>query len=181
MYFQPGDLGCLDRTNEPFLNYHDGKLTWSSNFGLSSVTWWILKHCGISVFGPSPQTLNFTVDMDHLIHVQRENLNSYWASWTTRLDGILALLSDWGIQWTVLGVLRQFYTIRKHQITSKTKAGEYAIAWMPDRWHLIIREALALRGDPKQSYYYSRMKRAVDAFRFPKYVIKSCNEYLDAG
>ena len=179
MYFQARDLGCLDGEVEPFLNYHDGKLKWADRFGLSSVTWWILKHCGIAVFGPPVQSLTFTVDMDELIRRQRENLNSYWASWTTRPDGILALLSDWGIQWTVLGVLRQFYTIHERQITSKTKAGEYALGCVPDRWHPIIREAIALREEPKRSYYGSRIRRAREAYGFLQYMIRSCNDYLD--
>jgi hypothetical protein len=176
MYFQAGDLGCLDQSREPFLNYHDGKLKWSDHFGLSSVTWWILKNHGIALFGPSPQTLDINVNMDHLIQVQRENLNTYWASWTTRLDGILALVSDWGIQWTVLGVLRQFYTIRERQITSKIQAGKYALALMPDCWHPIIHEAIAMREEPRLSRYHSRLKRAFDGFRFLKYAIKTCNE-----
>lgn len=179
MYFQASDLGCSDQEVEPFLSYHVGRLKWSDRFGLSSVTWWILKNRGIALFGPQPQTLSYTVDMNDLIQKQRENMNTYWASWTKRLRRRLALLSDWGIEWTVLGVLRQFYTIRERNIISKTAAGEYALACVPERWHAIIREAIALREDPKGSFYRSRVRRSNEAVGFIKYIIRSCTE--DAG
>jgi hypothetical protein len=57
---------------------------------------------------PASPSLTFAVDFEELLRTQVENL-----------------LSDWGVQWAVLGVLRQFYTLREGRITSKTKAGEY--------------------------------------------------------
>jgi hypothetical protein len=179
-YFQHSDLGCLNEAIQPHLNYHDGKLMWSSRFNLSEITWWILKNHGIAVFGPPPQSLNYTVDMDNLVQNQLENMNTYWASYTTRLDGLLALLTDWGIQWTVLGVLRQYYTIHERQIICKIKAGESALVSYPDRWHRIIQEAIALRENPRRSLYRSRIKRAENAHRFLKYTIRTCNDYLDS-
>lgn len=175
-YFQPGDLGCLEHTSEPFLNYQDGKLYWADQFGLSSVTWWILKNRGIAVLGPDPLTLPFNVDMEHVIRIQHENMNAYWARWTRQPVRVVALISDWGVQWTVLGVLRQFYTLRERQITSKVQAGEYALTCLPTCWHAIIREAIALRETPSRSCYRSRLKRAGEAFRLVNYVIKTCNE-----
>jgi hypothetical protein len=176
MYFQARDLGCKEHTHDPFPNFHDGRLNWAYHFELSSVTWWILKNRAIAVFGPPTSSLPIAVDMDHLIDVQQKNLNTYWAGWTKRPGRILVLTSDWGIQWSVLGVLRQFYTIREHQITSKIKAGEYGLSCLPERWHAIIREAIAIRQASRLSYYRSRIKRAFDAFHFIKYVIQSCKE-----
>jgi hypothetical protein len=49
-------------------------------------------------------------------------MNTYWARFTTDPRYIAWLLADYGIQWTVLGVLRQFYTFREHAITSKVGA-----------------------------------------------------------
>jgi hypothetical protein len=181
MYFQPGDIGCLEKTKEPFLVFHDGKLKTSNRFELSSVTWWILKYHGIAVFGAPPESLNLEMDMEHLIQVQQENLNTYWASWTKRPSRMLSLASDWWLQWTVLGVVRQFHTIHKRRITSKVKAGEYACSYLPENWHPIIREAMALRENPKRRIYQSRIRRAIDAFQLIKYVIRSCNEFLGAA
>lgn len=181
LYLQGQDLGRLDHRADPFPAYHDGRLAWSDHFELSSVTWWILKNHGIAVFGLPPQTLGITVDMEHLIRLQHKNLNTYWASWTTRPDRILVLLSDWGVQWTVLSVLRQFYTIRERKITSKIKAGEYALSCLPVRWHRIIRDAIILREAPKPDYHHSRIRRAKDTFDLIRYVIGTCNEFSEAG
>jgi hypothetical protein len=174
MYFQSENLGRQVPYIGSFLHYHDGKLDWSDQFDLSAVTWWILKKHGISVFGPAPQELPYSVDMDDLIQKQRENLASYWAGWTTRPGRIAALYSDWGIEWAVLGVLRPFYTIRERSITSKIKAGQYALGCLPLRWHRIIREAVRLRKAPAPSHYRTRIGRAIDAWCLLNHVIGAC-------
>jgi len=176
-YLQPGDLGCFEGDVEPFPALHDGRLGLSNRFELNGVTWWVLKQRGLALFGPPPQSLPIQVDWERLIARMRENLNTYWAGWTrwTRQPRrMVLLLSDWGIQWTVLGVLRQFYTFRENDITSKTAAGEYALACLPARWQPLVREAINLRqGDPARSYR-SRLGRAIDARRFLKYIIREC-------
>ena len=180
-YLQAAAIGCLDDEVGPFLKYHDGKIEWDDCFGLSSVTWWILKEKGIAVFGPPPQELAFTVDLDCLLRGQLENLNSYWATWISRPVRLATLLSDWGVQWTVLGVLRQFYTLRERQIVSKTEAGKYAMACLPQRWERIIAEAIALRESLPRSQYRSRILRAGETYGFLKYMIHVCNHSLEAS
>jgi hypothetical protein len=105
----------------------------------------------------------------------RENLNSYWASWTKRPGRILALYSDWGIQWAVLGVLRQFYTFNERSITTKIRAGQYALGCLPGRWHKLIREAIDIRHGKKESAYRLRISRMIEAVIFLKYIIQLCN------
>jgi hypothetical protein len=151
MYLQAADLGRLENDPEPFPAYHDGKIKWTRQFELNPVTWWILKNRGIPVIDPSSQDLPFTVDWNGLISWMHGNLNSYWVSWTVRPARILALLSDYSIQWAVLGVLRQFYTFRENQITSKTKAGEHALVCLPNHRHQITQEAIAIREGSKIS------------------------------
>ncbi len=169
------DLNTLDEVDaHPY--YHDGKLRLDGHFEIHSVEGWILKNYGIAIMGPEPQTLPFTVDWDLLIEKMRENLNTYWESWTRRLDGFLVMLSDWGIQWTVLGVLRQFYSFREHMITTKARAGEYALTCLPARWHPLIQEALNIREGKKASAYRFRIMRTLEAVRFLKFIIQTCNE-----
>lgn len=180
-YFQASDLGRVDDEVSPFLNYHDGKLEWCRRLGLGPVTWWILKEKGIALFGPPVEELAITLDMDRLLQGQLENLNSYWAGWVNRPGRLAVLLSDWGVQWTVLGVLRQFYTLREHKIISKIEAGKYGLACLPQRWQPIIAEAIAMRGNPHRSLYRSRITRAVEAYAFLKYIIQVCNHSLEAS
>jgi hypothetical protein len=174
-YLQSADLDGFDREIEPHPTYHGGVLRPHGHFELDSVEGWILKNHGIALFGPEPQDLPFTVDWDLLIKKMRENLNTYWASWTRRPGRIIRMLSDWGIQWAVLGVLRQFYSFRENTITTKTKAGEYALTCVPARWHGLIREAIDIREGNKSTAYRLRVARAIEAVSFLKYIIQTCN------
>jgi hypothetical protein len=174
-YLPSDDLGCWDNKVESHPHYHDGVLRLHRHFELQSVEGWILKNHGIAIIGPEPQDLPFTIDWDLLIEKMRENLNSYWASWTRRPDRFIVMLSDWGIQWTVLGVLRQFYSFRENTITTKTKAGEYALTCVPTCWHRLIREAINVREGKRVSAYRFRIVRKVEAVRFLNFIIRTCN------
>lgn len=174
-YIQTCDLGHFENQIDPHPYYHDGKFHKKGYFEINSITWWTMKNHGIAVTGQEPAELPFTVDWDLLITKMKDNLNSYWLSWTTRIDGFLTMLSDWGIQWAVLGVLRQYYTLRENSITTKIKAGEYALACLPSHWHLIIQEAINIREGKKKSLYWSKIARMMIAVNFVKYVIQKSN------
>jgi hypothetical protein len=173
-YLSSDDLDGFDKVKS-HPHYHDSVLRLDGHFELQSVEGWILKNHGIAIIGPEPQELPFTIDWDALIERMRENLNSYWARWTRRPDGFMVMLSDWGIQWTVLGVLRQFYSFRENTITTKTKAGEYALTCLPICWHRLVQEAINIREGKKTSAYRFRVVRAIEAVRFLKYIIQTCN------
>ena len=83
----------------------------------------------------------------------RSNLASYWAGWVTRgarpatRDGMV-LLTDWAVEWCVLGVLRLRHTIDTGAIPSKSGAGRWALSALaldPSE-RALIEEALVLRG-----------------------------------
>jgi hypothetical protein len=175
-YLQAEDIGRFEEEVEPHPFYQDGVLQPHGHFELNSVTWWTLKNRGVTLLGPEPEMLPFMVDWDLLITTMHENLNSYWVRWTKQPKRLSLLLSDWGIQWAVLGVLRQFHTFRENTITTKSKAGEYALTYAPARWHRLIREAINIRAGVPQSLYRSRILRAIEAVQFLKYIIHYCNE-----
>lgn len=174
-YILPQDLGKLEGMLEPHPRYHDGVLHPNSCSDLNSVTWWELKNHGIAILGEASDNLPVTIDWDLLITKMRENLNSYWMSWTKQPGRILTMYSDWGIQWAVLGVLRQFYTFNEHSITTKVRAGQYALDCLPVRWHQLIREAIDIRQGKKESIYRLRIVRMIEAVNFLKSVIQLCN------
>jgi Domain of unknown function (DUF4111)/Nucleotidyltransferase domain len=174
-YIQTGDLGKQDNNIEPHPHYHDGILHVDVRNEPNLVTWWELKNQGIPVIGIEPQSLPFQVDWEVLLTKMRENLNSYWTSWTRRPGRMIMLYSDWGIQWAITGVLRQFYTFRENTITTKVKAAEYALDCLPARWHPLIQEAINIRKNNKRSAYGSKMFRAWEAIRFLKFIIQTCN------
>ncbi|RPJ26793.1 MAG: nucleotidyltransferase domain-containing protein [Chloroflexi bacterium] len=174
-YILPCDLGKLDDEIEPHPHYHDGVLHSNTSSDLNLVTWWELKNRGIAIVGETPHDLPFTVNWDLLLAKMRENLNSYWAGWANQPNRILRIYSDWGIQWTVTGVLRQFYTFSENSITTKVRAAQYALGCLPIRWHKLIQEAINIREGKKESAYRFRVLRMLEAINFLKYIIQVCN------
>ncbi len=174
-YLQAGDLGRFENDIEPSPCYSDGILNPHGHNDINAVTWWLLKNKGITVSGTPAQALDFSVDWGGLVADMRLNLNSYWVKFTRVPARMIWLLYDDGIQWAVLGVLRQFYTFCENDITSKTGAGEYALQHLPKHWQKIVREALNIRNQTGGSLYRLKLLRAVDAFRFLRFIIGQCN------
>ncbi|MBN9392453.1 MAG: DUF4111 domain-containing protein [Chloroflexi bacterium] len=162
----------------PYLNQHMGKITLESTFELNDVTWWLLKEKGIALKGPEAHSLGYSVDWQALLAGMYRNQNTYWASYTRKPGRMAQLLTGWGIEWAVLGSLRQLYTFRENDITSKSGAGRYALKNLPAKWHPLVQEALNLREQPDApSLYTSKVFRAFQAVRFLRYVRKECNRF----
>jgi hypothetical protein len=174
-YFHTCDLGKLDHLAEQHPHYHEGVFHRNGLAEVSSITWWELKNYGIPVVGPDPRSFPFTVDWNLLVERMRENLNSYWAAWTRQPRRILMLYSDWGIQWAVTGILRQFYTFQENTITTKLMAARYGLGCLPPRWHPIIQEAINIRNQEGKSLFPFRTTRLGNAVRFLRFVIDRCN------
>ena len=157
------------------LTYHEGRFQPRTHLDLqTSITCWTLKHHGLGLKGPTPQNLDLPVNWDTLLDQMTRNLHTYWGSFTTQPQRLAWLVTDSGIQWTVLGVLRQWYTCEVHDIASKTEAGAHALTHLPQRWHRLIQEALRIREQTAGALYSSRIGRAIDAVRFVDYVIQIC-------
>jgi hypothetical protein len=160
------DLGRLTDSMPPHPCIHDGVLSPSGYHDINLVTWWLLAHHGIAVVGPPPDQLAIHVDWDELVARMKVNLSTYWAAFITKPPRMAWLLDDYGIQWTVLGVLRQVYSFREGSITSKVGAGAYGRTLVPARWQRLIQEALNIRAGTHASLYRSRLERAIEAHAF---------------
>lgn len=176
-YLQAQDIGQFADAVPPHPYIHDGIFQASGYHDINAVTWWILKHHGIAVSGPPPDQFNIEVDWSDLMAKMQHNLNSYWASFTTKPQRMAWLLTDYGIQWTVLGVLRLFYAFREQAITSKTGAGSYGLVHLPAQWHPLIQEAINIRTGNYVSVYRFRIVRALAARAFLKTIIAICNDH----
>jgi hypothetical protein len=174
-YLEQRNLGQLEDTMPALPYIHDGIFHPSGHHDINGVTWWVLKHHGIAVIGPPPDHLDIPVDWDALIVKMRHNLNTYWASFITNPRHLAWLLNDDGIQWAVLGVLRQFYTFREHAITSKIDAGRYGLLHTPEKWHQLIQEAIHIRENRRASSYRLRIVRAITTRAFLQSIIATCN------
>jgi Domain of unknown function (DUF4111) len=180
-YLQWHDFGRLPDAIAPSPYVADGVFHLQGYRGINLITWWVLKHYGIAILGASPQELSFTVSWDELVARMHDNLNSYWRSWTRSPTRLLQLFTNYGIQWSVLGISRLWYTFCEHDIVSKTEAGRYALMHLPQRFHLLIQEAINLRDAPEQRFYKSRIYRAYDAVRFLRHVIRLCDRQVQVN
>jgi len=113
--------------------YYEDRFRNAGHHDLNSVTWWVLKHRGIAVWGRPSRDLPFEVDWDVLIRRMAENLHDYWAPLMERIKEDPATLDDDMVQWSVLGILRLFYSFREGEITSKIGAGRYGIEVLPEK------------------------------------------------
>jgi len=183
VYIMWEDIGKLEADDDIYPFYNDGILGDGTYF--NSISWWILKSHGISVIGPEPSELKFEVDSHHLISYVSDNINTYWAQRIQNIEGSIEQLFllpseeiDSEIEWSVLGLLRQYYTLKEHRVISKLGAGEYALLHIPEEWHQIIKEALNIRKGVGLELFTSDEQKIDMALRFSKYVISYCNSNL---
>ncbi|RJS59208.1 aminoglycoside adenylyltransferase domain-containing protein [Bacillus sp. PK3_68] len=62
-----------------------------------------------------------------------------------------------------------------YEIISKIDTGKYAINYMPERWHNIIREAISIQEGLGVRYYNSKKRRINDALQCMDYMLNCCN------
>lgn len=137
------------------------------------VSLWTLHHHGIAVLG-SADVFGAAPSVDVLKQWTRANQRTYWLPWTRHPLRFAMLLSHWGVQWAVLGILRQYHTLREGSLTTKEGAGSYGLAHLPAEWHPLIMEALALRGDRQMRHRTNSFSRARHTVRFLQFVIDQC-------
>ncbi|WP_318614621.1 aminoglycoside adenylyltransferase domain-containing protein [Sporosarcina sp. YIM B06819] len=183
VYLMWADIGKLapDDTDYPF--YNGGQLSYGAHF--NAITWWILKKHGISIIGPQPTALNVEIDPQHLVEYVVGNMNRYWAGRIEKIEHAMKNMLqftteeiDVEIEWSILGLLRQYYTLKEHGIISKLGAGEYAFLHMPEEWHPIIQEAIDIRKGAVRNRFSSDRERMDKALKFSKYMIDYCNRHL---
>lgn len=183
VYIMWKDIGKLEADDDNYPYYNEGTLGYGAYF--NSITWWILKTNGVSIIGPEPSALKFEIDSQHLVSYVIENMNTYWAGRVQRIENAMGNKLypptseiDDEIEWSVLGLLRQHYTLKEHDIISKLGAGEYALLHMPMEWHPIIKEAINIRKGMKIKIFTSDEERINMALQFSKYIIQYCNSDL---
>jgi hypothetical protein len=182
MYLQRSDIGKVEGIRAyPF--YNDGVLHQSGYFNHTPITWWTLKHYGIRINGPEIEKFGIKVEAEDLIEYVHANMNSYWKK---RVESFMKLdylviseaLIDQEIEWSILGVLRQYYTIKEHDIISKLGAGKFALNLSQSKWSKIIQEAIRIREKSNISEYDSNKERISDAIQFLTYLIDHCNDLV---
>ena len=121
VYMMWKDIGILEADVNNYPYYNGGQLSYGAYF--NAITWWILKTNGISVLGPQPTALNFEIESQHLVEYVVENMNTYWVGRIAKIEHAMEKMLqftaeeiDVEIEWSVLGLLRQYYTLKEHGI-----------------------------------------------------------------
>jgi len=180
------DMGNLYKTsanNIEYPYYNDGELGFGDYFNFNPITWWVLKSKGMKILGPEIEEFKIDTQPQALTSYVVENMNSYWSNRIqmaeASIDQLVQLPTeqiDFEIEWTVLGLLRQFYTIKENGIVSKLDAGEYGLTQLPVEWHNIIKEAMNIRKGEIEKIFNSEMDRLDSTLRFSKYLISHCKD-----
>jgi hypothetical protein len=189
VYVLPDDMGKLYNSSDNNIEYpyyNNGELAFGDYFNFNPITWWVLKSKGIKVFGPEIEYFNIDTQPQSLTSYVVENMNSYWSNRIQMAEASIEQLVklptdqiDFEIEWTILGLLRQFYTIKENDIVSKLDAGEYGLTQLPVEWHNIIKDAMNIRNGEKERIFDSETDRMDNTLRFSKYLMNLCNYIVD--
>ncbi|MBS4174942.1 nucleotidyltransferase domain-containing protein [Bacillus sp. FJAT-49736] len=182
MYVQQMDIG-KNNENSPTPFYNGGEMHPTNAFNLNPITWWTLKYHGIRVIGRSIEALKIEVTEEDLVQYVDKNMNSYWKNRVEMIGNIDFTtipddLVDQEIEWSILGVLRQYYTINEQKIISKAGAGKYALTKLPSKWSNIIQEAIRIREKVGETYYPNREEKIADSLSFLTFLMDRCNALL---
>ena len=182
VYLTWQDIGKTEHDEQNYYYYNGEHLSYGSYFNFNPVTWTLFASKGISILGPDVSNFEFGTSLQQLKSFVLINMNTYWASRIQRLEASLdqgLRLSSEEIQeeieWMVLGLLRQYYTLMEGEIISKTAAGVYGLNHFPKVYHRIIKEAMNGRMGRKECLFNSERERLESAKEFSKYLVGDCN------
>ena len=176
------DFGKMKNDDQNYFYYNSGKLDYGPYFNFNPVTWTLLAKKGIKIEGPSVPEFELEIPVQQLQAYVSRNMNIYWVDRIHRLessfDELLKLSVEeiqMEVEWMVLGLLRQYYTLMECDIISKKEAGEYGLRSMPKEYHKIIKEALNARTGGVERLVSSNQDRLEGMIAFSKYVVDYCN------
>jgi hypothetical protein len=186
VYIIQEDICNIDE-NQDYAYYNNGVLNFGEYFNFNPITWYLFKHKGISVMGPDTTSFKVDISSQQLCSYVLTNMNTYWAGRVHVMENSIKKVKyfssdmiDYEIEWSVLGLLRQYYTLRECDIISKQNAGEYGLHHLPEEWHSIIKEAMNIRSGLKLSLFNTEHERIHNTIRFLKYLISHCNVMKDS-
>ncbi|MCA1054379.1 DUF4111 domain-containing protein [Rossellomorea aquimaris] len=164
-------------TCKSYLFFNDGEMHHDSYFNFNPITWFTLAHKGIAGIGPDPRQVELDDHSDQLVDYVQKNMNSYWKNRVEHYKEMLPHIQniptekiETEIEWTVLGLLRQYYTIKEENIISKLHSGYYGLKHLPVKWHPLIQESINIRSNHGQSLFPSDEERVETLYRFAQFI-----------
>lgn len=186
VYIVKEDMGKTEsNSSDNLVNpyYNNGEVHVREYFNFNPITWYLFKHKGIKVIGQETTSYKIELSSQEMCMYVLDNMNSYWAGRLQWIENSIddvkeysSIMIDKEVEWSVLGILRQYYTLKELDITSKQGAGEYGLENLPECWHRIIREAMNIRSGFQGRNFTSEVERINYTIGLLKYIIHHCNE-----
>ncbi len=173
VYIKEENLGKSNYELDPYFYISEGSLE-KGHWDINAVTWWIMKHHGITVKGTPVEELSLHVEWSDVQKAMRYNIEHYWKE--KKLQQFLE--DDWVLSCVETNV-RILCTMKKGEIIPKTKAMQEAKDWIGEDWHPVLDEALRIRfGNEEESYFSSMLMRAQTVVNFTDYIRSACEPYF---
>lgn len=177
LYVPLTGLGKCDEEIAPYPYFHRAKFFPAGYAAISYITWWIIKHKSICLFGVDRSALPFEVTWQDVLKTMHDNLNGYWANNARQF--YLFLLDGWVVI-AITTLCRILTTIEEARIVPKSEALKLWRDRLPACWSLLIDEAWRIRHHCSgPSLYPSRLKRMREVLAFIAYVQKRGNKGLE--
>jgi len=173
IYIPMNEVGKTNEALSPYLYCTNGKIK-RGYWDINAVTWWMIKQYGIKIYGKEISELNFQSNWIKVVENMEYNINVYWIN---KAKNRLVFMFDDMIEFCVLTISRILSTLEFEKILTKMDGASKAKEILPERWHLLLEEALRMRINPKSaSFYSSRLKRAMECREFISFAYDLCNE-----
>ncbi|MCR8845603.1 DUF4111 domain-containing protein [Paenibacillus sp. SC116] len=169
-------LGKQNDNVPPYLYVTDGKVR-KGKWDLNAVTWWTLKQHGITIYGPECKELLIDLCWDDVVQTLDYNLNHYWKR---RSNNSLPFLQDGIRADAVCTMCRIMFSLEHQQVAPKVKAVRHVLNELPEEWHPLLLESIAIReGHRKSLSIWARWNRAKQTQTFLRsMIVRSSQTYL---
>lgn len=155
MYIPLVYLGKNNEEMPPYVYCANGKVH-KGHWDVNAVTWWTLKHHGITVTGRSARELPLQVDWNDVVETMKYNIEQYWSRKAAR--PYLFFMEEW-VESAVVTIGRILYTLEHEGIVSKDEGLAYMMK-AAKGWEPLLQEVQRIRhGKSKRSMSrWSRMR-----------------------
>lgn len=106
---------------------------WDTN----AITWWLLKHKGVTLYGPFAQSLPLEAEWSHVQATLQYNLHSYWATKTRKP---FAFWRTEDVVFAVTTMARIYASYVKQEIVSKKEALKWLSQHARTEWQPLFVE-----------------------------------------
>lgn len=161
----------MDPKRTPFLYLDNGslQLVRHPHCNVAVIRHLVREH-SVVLAGPDPKTVIDPISPDELRAEARTIVGEY-AAWLERDRALFRRLDQ---AYLVLTVCRTLFTSATGEVTGKRQAAAWARQELDARWHPLLDQALADRGDPAQpGHLAAPANRLDDMTAFVEYALHS--------